>query len=259
MDPITGAALIGAGSQIVGGMIGAHSAGNLNFQNREWQREMSNSQYQRGVEDMRKAGLNPLMMYGKGSMAANTPSVAPQTVPGQLAGAGLANAGKELSEIPMLKAQKAVLDQTKSTGRSQEALNDANAQDAIESQNLKYYQGLTEQNRNLNLENERNISQLMVPWQQREILSRIHLNEATGKKLGADYEATEAGIPGISAGSFMKNLERQAAGSAVKLFQDKNYFDDASPGIHDNLEDAWHRYIFRYQQSMARKNSAKSP
>lgn len=42
--------------------------------NRDWQAEMSNTSYQRGVADMEKAGLNPQMMYGGVSSGSSTPS-----------------------------------------------------------------------------------------------------------------------------------------------------------------------------------------
>lgn len=42
--------------------------------NRDWQEMMSNTSYQRAVEDMRKAGINPILAFGSGASGANTPS-----------------------------------------------------------------------------------------------------------------------------------------------------------------------------------------
>lgn len=42
--------------------------------NRQWQEDMSNTSYQRQVQDMKAAGLNPQMIYGNISNGASTPS-----------------------------------------------------------------------------------------------------------------------------------------------------------------------------------------
>lgn len=49
---------------------------------REFQLFMSNTAYQRAVEDMRKAGLNPYLLYGSGkSMQSSTPAGAQASSP----------------------------------------------------------------------------------------------------------------------------------------------------------------------------------
>ena len=66
---------------------------------RNWQTTMSNTQYQRGVDDAKAAGINPALLYGSGQPSP-TPSGATASAAGYSPG-GLA----ELLQLMMLPAQ----------------------------------------------------------------------------------------------------------------------------------------------------------
>lgn len=65
-------AIIAAGASIAGGLLGNKSAREEAERNRKFQERLSNSSYQRAVEDMKAAGLSPMLAYSQGG--ASTPS-----------------------------------------------------------------------------------------------------------------------------------------------------------------------------------------
>lgn len=76
-------ALIAAGAGIVGGAMSSMGQRSANVANARMAREqmafqerMASTQWQRGVEDIRKAGLNPALAYGQGGAAAPSGAMA---------------------------------------------------------------------------------------------------------------------------------------------------------------------------------------
>lgn len=113
--PLLGGLASGAAS-FLGGREQRTAAIDQSAQQMAFQERMSNTSYQRGMEDMRAAGLNPLLAYQRGGASSPAGSMAPiENVLGQATHTAMA--GARLSpEVENLR-------QLTKTGQAQEELN----------------------------------------------------------------------------------------------------------------------------------------
>jgi len=113
MDPIIGGALIGLGGNILGGLFGNSAQKKANKTNimlqqkqLDWQERMANTEYQRGVSDMKAAGINPMVAFQQGG--ASSPNVSAATViPEDAIARGVSSAADKAALMLQLKQMDA--------------------------------------------------------------------------------------------------------------------------------------------------------
>ena len=112
MDPVVGAALISAGAGFLGSRSRNRAAQRAAANQMAFQKEMSNTAYQRGMADMKKAGLNPILAGKMGG--ASTPGGAtyqPENV-GMAAQQSFANVANVMAQTAKTNEETKLLKQT---------------------------------------------------------------------------------------------------------------------------------------------------
>lgn len=107
------------GSSLIGGLFGhsAQSAANkaniqMNKENRQWMEKMSNTEWQRGVQDMKAAGMNPMLAFSQGGASSpsnSAPTVIPEDAMARAvssAGSNAIQAAQGIANIKLTEAQK---------------------------------------------------------------------------------------------------------------------------------------------------------
>lgn len=111
IDPGT-AAVVGSAISGIGGILSNRGSRNAAREQMRFQERMSNTQWQRGVLDMKAAGLNPMLAYSQGGASAPMGSMPNVQNVGDAAVSG-AKSGIEMTQTAQLIAQnKALTEQT---------------------------------------------------------------------------------------------------------------------------------------------------
>ena len=138
MDPVTTAALVGGALSFIGGQSANKSNLRIAREQMAFQERMSSTAYRRAVEDMKMAGINPMLAYMQGG--ASTPSGSQATMqdvisPAVSSAMHAKRLGEELKVLradTKLKGRQA--DATLQEGHRAATQADLNQQQGLESQ-----------------------------------------------------------------------------------------------------------------------------
>lgn len=113
--------LLGAGSSLLGGMMGASGQANTNAmqmqlaqQQENFQEHMSSTAYQRGMADMKAAGLNPILAANLGGASSPVGAMPTLGNPGSFMQQGITSAGQAFQNMAQTKVALQQADKDKS-------------------------------------------------------------------------------------------------------------------------------------------------
>lgn len=202
-DALIGAGL-GAAADFVGGLFTNSAAAKNTQKQMDFQERMSNTAYQRGVTDMKAAGLNPMLAYSQGGASAPSGGAAPVVNVGEAAVRGM-QAGVNSGKTAMLVKEQLrnVTEDTKlkmaqtASAVEQAKLNNANSATVLGVlPNVIAKSGLDVDYRGGEVD-------IQTPKVKRAVVENDYLNTDAGKILAT---AAIAGSDAAAASSALKNL-----------------------------------------------------
>lgn len=197
-------ALIGIGSDIIGGHSAAKAQRKANEQNialqrenQNWEERMSSTSYQRATQDMLAAGLNPMLAYSQGG--ASTPGSSAATVnpvdamPRAITSAignTLARQQAEANiELTRASASKARSEAQVSAGSVESDINQrAMANDLLKAEVQKAWA-----TRDLTIEQKNQITEMM-PYLQRQVESLIDLQQSQSASASSSARLSDSQV-----------------------------------------------------------------
>lgn len=237
-----GIQLGGYGLQYLGGQQTNAANAREAAANRAFQERMSSTAYQRAVEDMRKAGLNPALAYEKG--AAGVPGGAQAKLENPLghSASSAAQAASLRQQNKAIRAQveqtEALAEKTRQEGRSAKAEADVRAMRAdlelasmAQQIKLAKQQTASEHERVTLLGAQRAMSE--KEWEylnkQLSLFDRTFLIQIA--QYAADLAQTKAGTRGLSADTVLQLL-RQPEGEAMAEFWRSQFGKNVAPYLN---------------------------
>ena len=124
MDPVTQSALIAGGADLLGGLFSAKSQRKSAQRQMAFQERMSNTAYQRAMADMKKAGINPIMVSKLGGASTPTGAMAPVPDFGNI-GSKAMQAMSTAKQMQLTDAQVANTESQTGVNKSVKRLNSA--------------------------------------------------------------------------------------------------------------------------------------